>query len=329
MKRIAIGLVCSLISMSLLTSCLSDDDGVKSSDVALLSFSIKDLKTTHTIKKDNGEDSTYTTVVSSKAVKFVIDHTQCRVYNNDSIRFGTDVTHVLVEVKADGGVCYLKPDGSIGAIEDSIDFTQPVTFRVTSYDEQFTRDYKVSVNVHQVDPKKTAWVQMNADYPADLFTEQRAFVKNDSLYVMGVDANGAYHTASAALADGTVWIVNSCNGIEGKGLSALLVDEVFYLKTDAGIFCSDDATEWTVVETDAEVSTLPGKGMDGAVAWIKEPLKTNESITRSIFVAMPEATDTCALVWTKLSTEHGWEEIVPQGDNIYGCPHLENLTVIQ
>lgn len=325
MKRIAIGLVCSLICVSLLTSCLSDDEGNKSSDVALLSFSIKDLKTTHTIKKDNGEDSTYTTVVSGKAVKFVVDHAKCRVYNSDSIRFGTDVSHVLVEVKADGGVCYLKPDGSIGEIEDSIDFTQPVTFRVTSYDESFTRDYEVSINVHQVDPKKTVWVQIDGNYPKDLFVEQKAFVNSDNLYVVGMDAEGVYYAASASLTDGADWVVDSCSGIEGVGLEALFMDEVFYLKTDEGTYRSYDAIEWMPVETDAEVNTLP-KG--SAIAWIKEPLRTNENIVRSIFVAMPEVNDTCARVWTKLNTEDDWVEIVPQGSNIYGCPRLEDLAVI-
>ena len=158
MKRIVTSLLCPLMGVLLMTSCLgSDDETVLSSDVALLSFSIKDLKTTHTIQKDNGEDSTYTTVVSSSSVKFVIDQEQRIVYNSDSILFGTDITHVLVNVTADGSVCYIKSEDEFGSVEDSIDFTDPVVFRVTSNDEKFTRDYTVSINVRQSDPKKTAW----------------------------------------------------------------------------------------------------------------------------------------------------------------------------
>ena len=184
MKRIAISLVCPLIGALLMTSCLDGDDTVLSSDVALLSFEIEDLKTKRTILKDDGTDSTYTTIVSGATVEFVIDQTARLVYNTDSLDYGTDVTGVLVDVMASGGVYYLKPDGEAGGVSDSIDFTHPVTFRVTSYDKQFERDYVVSINVHQVDPKKTIWKQVDgANFP--ILNNQKAFVKGDSLYVIG------------------------------------------------------------------------------------------------------------------------------------------------
>lgn len=329
MKKIAISLICPLVSVLLMTSCLGNDgDTELSSDVALLSFSIGDLKTTHTIQKENGEDSTYTIVMSGKTVEFTIDQTQRTVYNSDSIAYGTNVTKVLVNVKADGGVCYLNSNGEMSSIEDSIDFTRPVTIRVTSYDEQFVRDYTASINVHQVDPKKTSWVQLeNTNFPA--LESQKAFVKGDSLYVIGVDSDGVYCTVSAMLADATAWATVACSGIEGSGLSALLIDEVFYLNTDAGTYRSEDAVAWSAVEDDDEIFTLPGKGISHGVAWFCSPLRTNENIKRFIFVEKPELTDTYAKVWTKLSTEENWVEVEPKGTNVYGCPNLENLTVIQ
>ena len=329
MKRIAISFICPLIGVLFMTSCLKDDEEtVKSSDVALLSFAIKDLKTTYTIEKENGEDSTYTTVMSGSAVKFTIDQTERLVYNSDSILFGTDVTHVLVSVTADGGVCYLKPDGTIGSVEDSINFTHPVTFRVTSYDEQFTRDYKVSINVHQVDPKKTVWQQItDANLPA--WDEPKAFVKGENLCVIGVDADGVYYCATTALTDGIVWTTTKCVGVEGAGLSVLLVDDVFFLKTDAGLYCSEDAVTWTAADDEMEALTLPGEGLSHGVAWFCHPLSTNENIMRTIFVETPEEADTCAQVWTKLSTEDNWVEIGSNGNNTYGCPNLESLSVIE
>ena len=329
MKKIVTSLICPLIGVLFMTSCLKDDEEtVKSSDVALLSFAIKDLKTTYTIKKENGEDSTYTTVMSGSAVKFTIDQTERIVYNSDSILFGTDITHVLVSVKADGGVCYLKTDGTIGSVEDSIDFTHPVTFRVTSYDEQFTRDYKVAINVHQVNPKETVWQQMiGANCPA--LETQKSFVKGEDLCVIGVDADGVYYCATTPLADGMVWTITECDGIEGAGFSVLSVDDVFFLKTDAGLYSSEDAITWSIVDGETEISALPGEGIDHAVAWFCQPLSTNEQITRTIFVATPETTDTCAQVWTKLSTEGEWVEVGSNGNNTYGCPNLENLTVIE
>lgn len=329
MKRIAIGLLCPLIGILFMTSCLGDEDEtVKSSEVALLTFGIKDLKTVHTIKTEAGEDSTYTTVMSGNAVTFTIDQAQRLVYNSDSIAYGTNVTRVLVSVTADGYVYYLNENGELASVEDSIDFTSPVTFRVKSYDEQYTRDYKVSINVHQVDPEETSWAHIeNTNFP--ILNELKAFVKGDSLYVIGTDTDGVYHTTTATLTDCTAWTTTECSGIESTGLSVLLMDDVFYLKTDLGFYRSEDAIVWTSADNEDKVSTLPGNGISRSVAWFNNPLRTNEDIMRTIFVTTPEKADTCAQVWTKLSTEENWIEIEPQGDNIYGCPNLENLAVIR
>lgn len=323
MKRSIIGLVCLLIGALFMTSCLKDNDEVvKSSEVALLTFGIKDLKTVHVEK-----DSTYTTVMNGSTVEFSIDQVKRLVYNRDSISYGTDVHHVPVKVTADGYVYYVKQSGELGSVEDSIDFTSPVTFRVKSYDGQYARDYLVSINVHQVDPKETVWVKLGvADFPT--WDELKAFVKGERLYVIGIDDKGAYYSAVAPLDNEMDWTVTACEGIDGSGFSALLVDEVFYLHTDVGLYRSEDALEWSAVEDETVISGLPAGGISRGIAFFSEPLNTNETVMRTIFVATPEQADTCAQVWTKLSTENEWIEIGASGNNVYGCPNLEHLAVI-
>lgn len=363
MRRIAVSLICPLIGALLMTSCLRDGEITEpSSAVALLSFEIKDLKTKHTIKKEDGTDSTYTTIVSGKTVAFTIDQTNHLVYNADSIAFGTDVAKVLVNVKADGGICYLKPDGEPSSVEDSIDFTSPVTFRVTSYDARFARDYKVSINVHQVDPQKTVWEQVKGDnFPDSLFVEQKAIIEGERMFVLGVDKDGDLHTAWASMTDLSAWTTEQCSGIgeNPKVLSAMLVGDSFYLTTDGGLYRSEDAVAWSSVATSVSLSSLlaiendkvwamsadgfasstdmmewtsigqqPKETFGACVASFTYPLLTNENIKRTLFVAIPEAADTCAQVWTKLSTEDDWVEVEPVGDNVYGCPNLKNLSVI-
>ena len=331
MKRIAIGLVCPLIGALLLASCTKNDAiSEQSSSVALLSFAIKDLKTQYTIKTDDGRDSTYTIVMSGSLVDFTIDQSNCLVYNIDSIAYGTNVSRVLVSVKADGAVGYVKSDNTLGSVEDSIDFTNPVTFRITSYDKRFERDYKVSINVHQVDPKKSVWKKME-DVNLPTWNTLKAFVKGEQLVVIGTDNKGVYHIASATLPEASYWTTMQCSGIEGAGISALLVDDAFYLKTDAGLYRSNDATEWSIVEDETKVSILPTDTVDVSrgVALFRQPLSTNPNIMRTIFVATPEETDTCAQVWTKLDSDKKWVEIGSSGNNVYGCPNLENLAVIE
>ena len=60
------------------------------------------------------------------------------------------------------------------------------------------------------------------------------------------------------------------------------------------------------------------------------PLTTNAAITRHLVVCYDDAsTDSLAHVWTRLSTEDEWYEMVPSADNPYGCPLLEHLMVVR
>ena len=363
MKRIALRLICPLIGALLMTACLGNEAVTEpSSTVSLLTFEIEDLKTKHTIKNADGTDSTYTTVLTGSTVEFTIDHANGLVYNTDSIPYGTDVDRVLVNVTADGYVYYLKENGEAASVEDSIDFTSPVMFQVKSYDEQFIRNYMVSVNVHQVDPKQTEWTQIATNFPTDfLFAEQKSFVKDGHLIIWGKDADGVYYTASAVIANTLAWNIVPCRGIEGVAdvVSVMLVGNVFYMTADAGIYSSVDAISWTLVDTsvvplillavedsiawgmscDGFVSSSdmakwdaigqqPAKAIGKGVASFCQPLRTNDKIKRTIFVALPEAPDTCAQVWSKLTTEKDWVQVEPKGSNVYGCPNLKDLAVI-
>ncbi len=369
MKRTTINLICPLVIGMLLTSCLGTaEESVPSSTVALTSFSISDLKTTHVLKKENGEDSIYTTKLSGSSIAFTIDQANGLVYNTDSIDYGTDVTGVIVNVGADGYACYLKENDEIGSVEDSIDFTHPVTFRITSYDEQFSRDYRVSLNVHQVDPMQTAWNQItDSNFPKGLFVSQKALVKGDSLYVIGKNDVGVCYCTSTALADGVSWSSPTVlTGVIGEFdcASVMLVGETFYLTTDGVLYQSYDATTWEAVNNTRAITTLLAVEEDiNTVIWglaedtiassndmitwtlseqstkhtinrgvasFCQPLRTNNNINRTIFIATSTAeADTCVQVWSKLTTEDNWVEVKPLGTNTYGCPNLEGLVVIQ
>ena len=368
MKKIAISLICALVASTTLTSCLPDGEETElTSTVALLSFSINDLKTRHTITLASGKDSTYTTIMASKNIRFTIDQAQGLVYNSDSIAYATDVTRVVTNIGADGYVSYYKGDEKVGySEEDSIDFTHPVKFTITSYDEKFSRDYLISINVHQVDPRTTSWRQLEqANFPAGLFAAPKALVREAVVYVLGTDGEGRGYTTTTALGDGVQWSAPA----EWTGLpagadaaSVQLVGDVFYMVADGALYSSADALAWATVGNAQPVSTLlaveddtqtawamvdgtiasstdmsawqlgqqPKHAIKAGVAAFSEPLRTNANISRTLFVALPEAeADTCAQVWSKLSADTCWVEVEPQGTNIYGCPNLEHLAVIR
>ena len=367
MKKIAISLICALVASTTLTSCLPDAEETElTSTVALLSFSINDLKTQHTITLASGKDSTYTTIMASKTIRFTIDQAQGLVYNSDSIAYATDVTRVVPNIGANGYISYYKDDEQVGfSEEDSIDFTHPVKFTITSYDEKFTRDYLISINVHQVDPRTTSWRQLEqANFPAGLFVAPKALVKEALVYVLGTDAEGRGYTTTSALGDGAQWSTpTEWTGIPAGAdvASVQLVGDQFYMVADGALYSSTDALAWVAVSNAQPVSALlavegdtmawamvegtiasstdmnawqlgqqPKRAIKAGVAAFSEPLRTNANISRTLFVATPEAeADTCAQVWSKLSTDTCWVEVEPQGTNVYGCPNLEHLAVIR
>ena len=262
MKKIALSLICSLVAGMTFTSCLPEgEESELTSTVALLSFSINDLKTQHTITLENGKDSTYTTVMATSKLKFIIDHEKGEVYNSDSIAYGTNVTRVVTHIGADGYIAYYTDNEKVGySQEDSIDFTHPVRFVITSYDEQYSREYRITIRKHQVDPKKTHWQQLKgANYPANLFAEQKAIIKEGQLYVFGIDSSGKGYTTSAAVNDGTQWSSPTAwTGVEQSAdiSSIQLIGDTFYLLAGNTLCQAADGINWVAVNTDNTLSTL-------------------------------------------------------------------------
>ena len=365
MKKIAISLICALVVSMTCVSCLPEGEETElTSTVALLSFSINDLKTQHTITLENGKDSTYTTVMATSKLKFTIDHANGLVYNSDSIAYGTNVTKVLASIGADGYVSYYKDGEKVGySEEDSIDFTYPVKFVITSYDEQYSREYLISVLKHQVDPKVTHWQKIEGATFPKIFTEQKAVVKGEQLFVFGTDKSGRGYTTSTAVNDGVQWVTTEWNGLSHKAdcASVILLGETFYMLGEGILYQSLDAINWEMAPTGNKFSSLLAVTADDVVwgvsndtlvssldmaTWgndgqlvsdalgrcagaFSEPLRTNQYINRTLFVVTSTLPgDTCAQVWSKLSTESEWTQVKPVGTNIYGCPNLENLAVI-
>ena len=366
MKRTVISLICPVIIGLFFTSCLRNtEEKVPTSTVAITAFSINNLKTQHTETLDNGKDTTYTITLQTSLTPFTIDHEKGLVYNSDSITYGADVTRVLASISADGNMYYYKEEEKTAYNkEDSIDFTHPVKFTVVSNDGDYSRDYLISINVHKVDPTKTQWKQLaGANFPAGLYSEQKAIIRDRQIHVFGHDENGKYYTTSTIADDGMTWSEPAqWTGIEGEadcssitlfgGMFHVLAGNTLYRSDDGiawetttanGIDCllavtseeqpvawgimegkfaySSDMLEWTALEQTA--------GMSKGIACVSKPLHTNPYINRTIVIGISDvATDTCAKVWSKLSTETQWTEVKPAQDNPYKCPNLKNLAVI-
>ena len=107
--------------------------------------------------------------------------------------------------------------------------------------------------------------------------------------------------------EGKMWVVANC--------SDAVCDSIMY-STDGKTF----------VATEALPKDFPLYNISSAVY----PLNTNPDILRYVLVGYPAShIDAKPVVWSKLSTERTWMQLVPAGNGKFNCPALENLTVMR
>ena len=134
----------------LLSSCLGSDDTQYelSKDCQILSFSLSN-------------DS----IPGLKDVVFTIDQVEGKIFNIDSMPYGTKLDEkVICTVKLASTVytCQVMQEAisdtlSYWNLEDSLDFSKPVKFVNTLWDGQTTKTYIAQVNIHQVVPDSMVW----------------------------------------------------------------------------------------------------------------------------------------------------------------------------
>ena len=148
-------------SVLVLTACLGKSgETEQTSECALLTFSIADIKTPKTITLADGTDSTYTVVTATSNYVFTIDQANRLVYNTDSIPFGTQVEQVPVKcASSTSSSIYYDLNGVRTSFTtgDTLNLTQPVVFTIVSGDKNYSRDYTVTLNVRKVDPGESSW----------------------------------------------------------------------------------------------------------------------------------------------------------------------------
>ena len=100
MRRNSISFYLLLSVMLVCVSCLGDNETQTTypEDAAITSFTLGTLKQYVTTKAKNGSDSTYTKSITGSNYKVYIDQINRKIYNPDSLPFGTDVKHVLCTV---------------------------------------------------------------------------------------------------------------------------------------------------------------------------------------------------------------------------------------
>lgn len=256
-------LVVLLSAVWMLSSCLgSDDDNSEYSyykDTAISAFTLGTLNRIVHTTSSTGADSTYKTTLTGSAYKMVIDQIGRRIYNTDSLPYGTDVKHVLATITAvNSGVILVKNIGSDSlkyySSTDSIDFSQPRTVRIVSQDGQRYADYSVTLNVRHVPEGTMDWKLLTANSALAQLADTRAFALDNGRVLVFGKFNGltvGYFTENG---DGTSW--TPLNETLSEKASIVEKNNVLYALDGGKLMTSADGNNWTVVSSNDNLKRL-------------------------------------------------------------------------
>lgn len=252
-------LICTSCLVLLLSSCLGSDeeydyDVVKNCQI--ISFVLK-----------------HDSISGLGTTKFTIDQLNGRIFNQDSLPYGTEVDKVVATVTYGSSI-------SIGAIQvmqeavgdtifwngsDSLDYSKPVKFVITAYDGETKKIYDTRLNIHQVVPDSMIWSKQTASLPGNAATERKVVVfgANDAeqYYMYTKEADG-YHLYTSQTAEATEWTAKTLTGFP---VSAVKLDQIteyenilYVSSTDNKLYSSEDGLTWISVETAPAIVSLLG-----------------------------------------------------------------------
>lgn len=184
---------------SIMTSCLDNDveQITYTSETSITGFSLGTLNIDRIGKDKNGLDSPYVDTLDCSNYPFTIDQINRTITNKDSLPVGTHIDKVITSITYDAGMLGYTPKESdhdtIWTSTDSIDFTDPVEFKVYAYSGVEGKPYKVTINVHKQEPDTISWKKFDTQlFKAGSLSEQKAVYANGKVYVFGKNGNGTH-----------------------------------------------------------------------------------------------------------------------------------------
>ena len=327
------------ILAAMLGSCNEEIDYSLSNEAIITGFTLGQIKRTmHTTDKD-GNDSTYTINYAGSYFPMTIDQLNNKIYNRDSLPYGSQPSSILATISSVGSVAYCiageaEPEWKIYSSSDSIDFTYLLTFRVMSNDGKAYRDYEMKLNVHQQDGEEFVWQKMEEAAPFEAMKQTKAVFWKDKVFVIGKKEGVVYATSR----EDNTWKQSATVGCElAETRSLVALDNALYMNTiDGQLLKSEDGITWNKVNTSQQIEqlissnesqlfALSSEGIvyskDGGLNWEKDSLDTNNEYLPTQDIAgvcyqlkngntqmvltgnrAPETftQDTTAMVWSKL-----------------------------
>ena len=285
MRRLFYVLFTMCTGVWLLTSCLGNsNDMTYYDDAVITAFTLGNLNRYQHTTSSTGKDSVYVTTVTGANCVMSIDHVAGRIFNGDSLPYGTDLKHVTCTLTTrNNGAALFKSLVSDSlfyyGVSDSIDFTKPRVVTVYSSNGEWERSYTVTLNAKQSNATGIIWTETTvADYLSHT-----------------PDSSWAVRAAEAGLTPiGTAAGRQYAQTADGSQL----------------MMTTDDGATWTGETIDSDVTLLPQHDIAMA-GW---PYAQAMNADYSLMVG--RSTDTASgrqSVWRKISTSgQGQWVLVPE-----------------
>lgn len=354
-------IACLFVAACVITSCLDSDDMVYETNYksSITAFSFDSIVTYYPSVTATGKDTTLSKYVVGKEYPFIIDQVNLKIYNADSLPKGTDVSKVVVNIASEGYYIFVEAgdNDSIWSNTDSLDFTNPIKFKVLSEMNTFGHIYEARINVHQQDPDIMNWTKLaslgtNIKAPKAVYANGNIFVfsEGETQVVVTSTTNGKEWTSLQTIdlpvkADYTTaieWngkiymlannvLYASENGFNWakveteqtfNGLIASCKNKMIGIDTNNHYVESSDATNWE------QYQTMPTVFPQAPFTYTTYALTTNASMERIVLMGNnPVEEDTTNIVWSQIDNEHEWAAMTYE-NNKELCPKFENPTII-
>ena len=357
----------SVLMMFFVVSSCSNDETVNTTSpyAYIKSFSIGSIRSPYPAFTAEGKDTIIYKTISFSTFPFIINQLTGEIYNSDSLFFATRVSKVVVNMNVEGvASIYNDATGAYDyfAAGDSIDFTSPRKFRITSTDGSYSKDYTISVNVHQVEPELMVW---NKVASAVSLNPRKALEYDGNVYIFGTLVDRTPVFAISSVGSKVSWSAyQEVNGLPKTVdfTTVHLFNGVWYVLAAGDLYASENAADWSPVSQGNDYVAIIGASDDNGYMWLASDeniYRTPDGVTVEATGTLPEdfplygiSTLSYALshnkniirymlvgytdkecanapkVWSKLSTENDWV-IYDNADNPYPCPALAGLAVVR
>lgn len=179
---------------------------------------------------------------------FTIDDDNGLVYNVDSLPYLTRVDSVIPEfsfASTAASLLFVEDDTIYLTGNDTIDFTRrPMRLLNYAADGIHSKEYSISVNVHQVNPDLYMWEQMCAQASQREGSAQKMLMKEDIFYFfLGNGLRNYLYTSANAREWTETGISGLPNDIDFRQMQCF--DGKFYVVASGMLYVSENGQTWT------------------------------------------------------------------------------------